>query len=49
MGYLITQSLYNYDYPTLIGSVIVITISVIVINLIADLLYAAVDPRVRID
>jgi peptide/nickel transport system permease protein len=49
MGYLITQSLYNYDYPTLIGSVIVITISVIIINLIADLLYAAVDPRVRID
>ncbi|HXQ92472.1 MAG TPA: ABC transporter permease, partial [Nitrososphaerales archaeon] len=49
MGYLITQSLYNYDYPTLIGSVIVITISVIIINLIADVLYAAVDPRVRID
>lgn len=49
MGYLITQSLYNYDYPTLIGSVIVITISVIIINLIADILYAAVDPRVRIE
>jgi peptide/nickel transport system permease protein len=48
MGYLITQSLYNYDYPTLIGSVIVITVSVIIINLIADLLYAAIDPRVRI-
>jgi peptide/nickel transport system permease protein len=48
MGYLITQSLYNYDYPTLIGSVIVITISVIIINFIADILYAAVDPRVRI-
>jgi len=48
MGYLITQSLYNYDYPTLIGCVIVITISVIIINLIADLLYAAIDPRVRI-
>ncbi|MDA4129683.1 MAG: ABC transporter permease [Thaumarchaeota archaeon] len=48
MGYLITQSLYNYDYPTLIGSVLVITISVIIINFIADLLYAAIDPRVRI-
>jgi peptide/nickel transport system permease protein len=48
MGYLITQALYNYDYPTLIGSVIVITISVIIINLIADILYAAIDPRVRI-
>jgi peptide/nickel transport system permease protein len=49
MGYLITQSLYNYDYPTLIGSVIIITISVIVINFIADILYAAIDPRVRIE
>jgi peptide/nickel transport system permease protein len=48
MGYLITSSLYNYDYPTLIGSVIVITISVIAINFVADILYAAVDPRVRI-
>ena len=47
MGYLITQALYNYDYPTLIGSVIVITISVIIINFIADVLYAAIDPRVR--
>jgi peptide/nickel transport system permease protein len=48
MGYLITQALYNYDYPTLIGSVIVITVAVIIINLAADILYAVVDPRVRI-
>ena len=47
VGYLITEALYNYDYPTLIGTVIVITISVIVINFIADVLYAAIDPRVR--
>jgi peptide/nickel transport system permease protein len=48
MGWLITQSLYNYDYPTLVGSVVVITISVVVINFVADILYAAIDPRVRI-
>lgn len=48
MGYLVTSSLYNFDYPTLIGSVIVITISVIIVNFIADVLYGAVDPRVRI-
>ena len=48
MGYLITSALYNFDYPTLIGSVIVITISVIIVNFVADVLYAAVDPRVRI-
>jgi len=47
VGYLITQALYNYDYPTLVGSVIVITISVVIINFVADVLYAAIDPRVR--
>jgi peptide/nickel transport system permease protein len=47
VGYLITQALYNFDYPTLVGSVIVITISVIIINFVADVLYAVIDPRVR--
>lgn len=48
MGYLITQSLYSYDYPALIGSTIVVTISIILINFVADILYAAVDPRIRL-
>jgi len=48
MGYLITQALYNFDYPTLIGCTIVITVSVIIINFVADLLYAIIDPRVRL-
>ncbi len=48
IGYIITQSLYNFDYPTLIGSTIIITISVVLINLGADILYAVVDPRVRL-
>jgi peptide/nickel transport system permease protein len=48
MGWLITQSLYNYDYPTLVASVVVITISVVIINFVADILYATVDPRIRI-
>ncbi len=48
MGYLITQSVYNYDYPTLIGSTIVIVVAVVVINFAADVLYAVVDPRIRL-
>ena len=48
MGYLITQSVYNYDYPTLIGSTIVIVIAVVAINFAADVLYAVVDPRIRL-
>jgi len=48
MGYLITQAVYNYDYPTLIGSTIVIVIAVVAINFAADVLYAVVDPRIRL-
>jgi peptide/nickel transport system permease protein len=48
MGYLITQSVYNYDYPTLIGSTIVVVVAVVVINFVADVLYAVVDPRIRL-
>ena len=48
MGYLITQSVYNYDFPTLIGSTIVIVIAVVAINFAADVLYAVVDPRIRL-
>jgi peptide/nickel transport system permease protein len=48
MGYLITQSLFNYDYPTLVGATIVVTLSVVIINFAADLVYAAIDPRVRL-
>jgi len=48
MGYLITTALYNYDYPTLVGCTMVITISVVSINLVADVMYALVDPRVRL-
>lgn len=48
MGYLITEAVYNYDYPTLIGSTIVIVVAVVIINFAADVLYAVIDPRIRL-
>jgi len=48
MGYLVTEALYNYDYPTLIGSIFVIAISVVLLNFITDVVYALIDPRIRI-
>ncbi|MCW6158557.1 MAG: ABC transporter permease [Thermoplasmatales archaeon] len=38
----------NDDYPVLIFIVIVFTILVIVANLIADIMYATLDPRIRL-
>lgn len=47
MGTLIYDSLLSRDYPVLQGSFLVITIMVISANMLADLLYSRLDPRVR--
>lgn len=39
----------NRDYTLVMGTVVVIAVFIIVFNLIVDLLYAVVDPRVRYD
>lgn len=47
IGYLLAQSLLNLDTPTLIAGTIVVTIIVVISNLIADISYALLDPRIR--
>ena len=37
------------DYTSMQGVFLIITISVVVSNLLADLLYGRLDPRVRVD
>jgi ABC-type dipeptide/oligopeptide/nickel transport system permease component len=41
------QAVLDRDYPVMQGAFLVITVSVILFNLIADLLYGVLDPRVR--
>ncbi|PVE21214.1 ABC transporter permease [Microvirga sp. KLBC 81] len=48
IGRLIVGAILNRDYPVLQASVVVVGISVIVLNFIVDLIYMAVDPRVRL-
>jgi peptide/nickel transport system permease protein len=38
----------NFDLPTVQGIVVFATISIILFNLAVDLLYAVVDPRIRL-
>ncbi len=47
VGRLIYQAVLNRDYPLLQGSFLVIAAAVIVANLLADILYAYLDPRVK--
>lgn len=43
------QAALNRDYTVVMGTVVLIAVFTIVFNLIVDLLYAVVDPRVRYD
>ena len=47
MGLLFLDALNSGDYPVLLTTVMIVSVSVFVMNLLADLLYAALDPRIR--
>jgi peptide/nickel transport system permease protein len=47
MGLTLVSAIGSRDYPLVIGAVIVGSIMVTVGSLIADLLYAYADPRIR--
>ena len=48
LGRTSVQALNNYDIPTVMGVIVFSTIIIIVFNLIVDLLYAVIDPRIRL-
>ncbi|HEX9903407.1 MAG TPA: oligopeptide ABC transporter permease OppB [Propylenella sp.] len=49
IGRYFVQAALNRDYTLVMGTVIVIAVFIILFNLLVDLLYAVVDPRVRYD
>ncbi len=48
LGRLSISAVTDYDLPVITGTVLVAATFVIVANLIVDMLYAAIDPRVRL-
>lgn len=48
VGRLIVQSVSQRDYPVILAGVFLISLIFVVINMIVDLLYAFLDPRVRL-
>jgi peptide/nickel transport system permease protein len=49
MGYLGINSVFARDYPTVMGITLLSAILVVLGNLLADVAYAFVDPRIRYD
>jgi len=47
IGRLATTAIGNRDMPVLQGTILFTTVIVIIGNLLADLLYSALDPRIR--
>jgi ABC-type dipeptide/oligopeptide/nickel transport system permease component len=47
MGRLLYDGVLARDYPLIIGIVLMTSIFVILVNLITDVMYAVVDPRIR--
>ena len=47
MGRLALISIYERDYPVVQGVVLLIAFAFVMVNLITDLIYAYIDPRVR--
>ncbi|NOL39314.1 ABC transporter permease [Kribbella sandramycini] len=48
IGYSLYNAVSGRDYPVLQGIFLVVTISVVVANLLADVLYSRLDPRIRV-
>lgn len=47
MGRLFVDHANRGDYPVLMGLVMTVSVLVVVFNLVADIAYAAIDPRIR--
>jgi len=49
MGIVIVDGLDKYDFPVVMGSILFICVLLIIINILTDILYGLLDPRVRMN
>lgn len=48
MGKLLIDSIFNLDRPVIVAYLMIIVVMFVVINLVVDILYSLLDPRVRV-
>lgn len=49
VGRTFVNSITGRDYPLIMGTTIVLAILIVVMNLVSDILYTVVDPRIKLD
>jgi peptide/nickel transport system permease protein len=48
MGQLMWQAVFERDYPVIMGNLVIVATLTLMANLVADIAYAFVDPRIRV-
>jgi peptide/nickel transport system permease protein len=48
IGLVIVNALEKYDFPVMMGAVLFISIILVIINILVDIVYGLLDPRVRV-
>ena len=49
IGRAFVSSITNRDYPMVMGTTIILAVLIVVMNLVSDILYKVVDPRINLD
>jgi peptide/nickel transport system permease protein len=49
MGRLLTSAIFGRDYPVIQGGLLVTAAVLVLLNLVVDVLYAVIDPRIQHD
>ena len=47
MGQLMVQAVFERDYPVIMGNLVIVATLTLAANLVADIAYGLVDPRIR--
>jgi peptide/nickel transport system permease protein len=49
IGVVIVDALAKYDFPVIMGTVLFIAVILIIINILTDMIYAILDPRIKLE
>ena len=48
IGVVVVDALDKYDFPVIMGAVLLIAVMLVLVNILVDIIYGFIDPRVRI-
>ncbi|MBM3451451.1 MAG: ABC transporter permease subunit, partial [Armatimonadetes bacterium] len=47
LGKLLVDAIYTRDYPVVQGTILVFSLGIVLVNVLVDLVYGLVEPRIR--